>query len=99
MRQLSISAAWEETRAILARDGSLMMTVALALVALPTAINNLVNPGGMNSGASAWWVDLVAFVSSVIALAGQLSLVRLATGPSITVGAAITHGLRRMPIY
>jgi hypothetical protein len=99
MRQLSISAAWEETRAILARDGSLMMTVALALVALPTAINNLVNPGGINNASSAWWIDLVAFASSVIALAGQLSLVRLATGPSITVGAAITHGLRRMPIY
>ena len=36
MRQLSISAAWEETKAIIARDGSLLMAVALALVALPT---------------------------------------------------------------
>jgi len=99
MRQLSISAAWEETKAILAHDGSLLMTVALALIALPTAISNLVNPGGMNNPSAPWWVDLVSFVCSVIALAGQLSLIRLAICPSITVGAAITHGLRRMPIY
>lgn len=99
MRSLSISAAWEETRAILARDGGLLMTVALALVALPSAVSNLVNPNGMSSSATPWWVDLVAFLCSVIALAGQLSLVRLAIGPSITVGAAIAHGLRRMPIY
>jgi hypothetical protein len=35
----------------------------------------------------------------VIALAGQLALIRLAIGPSITVGGAIAHGLKRMPIY
>ena len=32
-------------------------------------------------------------------LAGQLALIRLALGPSITVGGAIAHGVRRMPIY
>lgn len=99
MRQLSISAAWEETRAIIARDGSLLMAVALALVALPTAINSLLNPGGMNAVNATWWANLIAFASSIIALAGQLSLIRLAASPSITVGAAIAHGLRRMPIY
>ena len=75
------------------------MSVALALIALPTAVSILVHPVGMNNPATPWWVDLVAFICSVIALAGQLALIRLAIGPSITVGAAITHGLRRMPIY
>lgn len=99
MRRLSISAAWEETRAILARDGGLLVTVALALVALPSVLSSLVNPSGMNAMASPMWADLVTFICSVVALAGQLALVRLAIGPSITVGAAIGHGLRRMPIY
>src|SRR5919112_640952 len=48
MRGLSISAAWEETRDILTRDGRLLTTVALALIALPAAINTLINPGGIN---------------------------------------------------
>jgi hypothetical protein len=46
-----------------------------------------------------WWVDAVEIVASLIALAGQLALIRLALGPSITVGGAIAHGVRRMPIY
>ena len=38
-------------------------------------------------------------VASLIALAGQLALIRLALGPSVTVGAAIAHGVRRLPVY
>jgi hypothetical protein len=99
MRELSISAAWEETRAILARDGRLFMAVALALVALPSVVSALVNPRGVTGGTTAWWLDLIALAASLIALAGQLALIRLALGPSITVGAAIAHGVKRMPIY
>ena len=99
MRALSISAAWEESKGILARDGQLLVTVALALVAFPTALNALVNPDRLNTASTPWWIDLIAVLASLIALAGQLALVRLAIGPSITVGGAITHGLRRMPIY
>ena len=98
MRQLSISAAWEETRAILSRDGGLLMTVALALIALPSLVSGLLNPNGL-SASTAGWITLIEFLASVIALAGQLALIRLAIGPSITVGAAILHGLRRVPIY
>ncbi len=98
MRHLSISAAWEETKAILAHDGRLLMTVALALVTMPSVVNGLLNPAGM-TGGSAPWLNLVAFFASVIALAGQLALIRLALGPSITVGGAIAHGFARLPIY
>jgi hypothetical protein len=38
MSKLSLSHAWEETKAILARDGNLLGTVALALVVLPQAV-------------------------------------------------------------
>jgi hypothetical protein len=45
------------------------------------------------------WVDVVLIVASLVALAGQLALIRLTIGPSTTVGAAIAHGMRRMPLY
>ncbi|MEO8454028.1 MAG: hypothetical protein ABI454_02615 [Sphingomicrobium sp.] len=98
MPALSLSKAWDETKAIIMRDGRLFASVALALVALPAAVEGLVSPRGMDASAP-WWVDAVIIVASFIALAGQLALIRLALGPSITVGGAITHGIRRMPIY
>src|SRR5947199_4811425 len=99
MRHLSLSQAWDETKAIIARDGRLFVSVALALVALPAAITGLLSPKGVGSVSTSWWIDLVVVVASLIALAGQLALIRLALGPSITVGGAIGHGIRRMPIY
>src|SRR5689334_19121937 len=98
MRALSLSRAWDETKAIIARDGKLFVSVALALVALPAAVTGIVQPSGMGS-TSPWWVDLVVIAASLIALAGQLALIRLALAPSITVGGAISHGLQRLPIY
>ena len=99
MRALSISAAWDEVRAILARDGRLYATVALALLAFPSAINTLINPGGVGAQSLPAWVMLVTLVATLIALVGQLAMIRLALGPSTTVGAAIAHGMKRMPIY
>jgi glycerophosphoryl diester phosphodiesterase family protein len=96
--ELSISKAWEETRAVLAHDGRLIASVALALIALPTAVSGLINPTGMGN-AGPMWTDAIVLIASLAALAGQLALIRLALGPSIAVGEAIAHGLRRMPIY
>src|SRR5205085_6829937 len=98
MSHVSISAAWDETKAILAREGQLYVSVALALIALPTTINTLANPGGMTNATPSWAV-LLGLVASLIGVAGQLALIRLALGPSVTVGGAIMHGLRRLPIY
>jgi hypothetical protein len=98
MRGLSISRAWEEAKAILAHDGRLLATVALALVVLPSTISGLLNPTGMSGGGAAW-LEFLAFLASAVALAGQLALIRLALGPSITVGGAISHGFVRLPIY
>jgi hypothetical protein len=99
MRGLSISKAWDETKAIVGRDGQLFVAVALALVALPTAVTGVISPSSMADTDTALWMDVLIIAASLIALAGQLALIRLAIGPSITVGAAIGHGLRRMPIY
>lgn len=98
MRDLSLSQAWDETQAIIAREGRLFVSVALALVALPAAVTGLISPGSMGS-ASPWWIDLLVIVATLIALSGQLALIRLALSPSITVGGAIGHGIRRLPIY
>lgn len=99
MQALSISRAWEETRSLLLRDGKLFASVALALISLPTAVAGLINPSGMSDTSTPILVDLIALVASLIALAGQLALIRLALGRGETVGAAIAHGLRRLPIY
>jgi hypothetical protein len=98
MRKLSLSMAWDETKAIVAHDGRLLTSVALALIALPTAISTLLTPGGMNASTGVW-IDVILIIASLVALAGQLALIRLAIGPSITVGGAIAHGMRRMPLY
>lgn len=99
MRVLSVSKAWDETKAIVARDGQLFVAVALALVALPTAVTGVITPSSAANVNTALWIDVLIIACSLIALAGQLALIRLAIGPSIAVGAAIAHGLRRMPIY
>ena len=99
MRALSISQAWDETRDILTRDGRLYVAVALALVVLPAVVTGLINPSGVASTKNPLWITLVSLVASLITLAGQLGLVRLALGPSVTVGGAIAHGVRRMPVY
>ncbi len=99
MRRLSISTAWDESKVIFARDGQLLTAVALALVALPSTINGLLNPAGVSASETPWWIDLIAVLASLVALGGQLALIRLALGPSITVGGAIAHGMRRLPIY
>jgi hypothetical protein len=99
MRRLSISAAWDEAKAIIGHDGQLLMTVALALIVLPTAVNTLINPRAVIVASMPAWMICVALICYMVALAGQLALIRLALGPSITVGRAIVHGFRRLPIY
>lgn len=99
MRRLSISAAWDESKAIFTHDGRLLITVALALVAFPSAISALINPAGMGNASAPLWIDVVTFVVTLLTLAGQLALIRLALGPSITVGRAINHGFSRLPAY
>ena len=92
MAHLSLSSAWDETRAIFARDGGLLIAVALAMLVLPETVVGLITPGGMAMtllGRCVW------LVGALIGLIGQIALVRLALGPSTTVGQAIGHGARR----
>jgi hypothetical protein len=95
MPKLSLSQAWTETKAVLARDGRLFASVALALVVLPQTIIGLTAPRSALE-SSALGGALVG-IAIVIGFAAQIALNRLAIGPSTTVGAAIGRGFARMP--
>lgn len=93
---LSISRAWDETREIFRRDGGLLVSVALALIVLPEVIVGIISPPQATVNADApGGMQLLRFAVALISLIGQLALIRLALGPSTTVGAAIGHGARR----
>ena len=95
MKKLSLSQAWDETRAVLMNDGRLIGSVALALVVLPQAVIGLIAP---TSGGEPTALTLALIgVTIVIGFIAQVALNRLAIGPSTTVGAAIGRGFARMP--
>lgn len=98
--KLSLSNAWDETRDVLGREGRLLTVVALALIALPGSVQALVTPAappGELPEPGVWII--VALVAIVIGIIGQLAVIRLAIGPQTSVGEAIAHGARRMPVY
>jgi hypothetical protein len=95
MSSLSISAAWDETRLILARDGQLYAAVALALIVLPEVVFAVV---GAPVGAQATFLAGLTYVIVILlGFAAQIALNRLAIGPSVTVGGAIGRGFARLP--
>ncbi len=101
MTKLSISRAWDETKAVLARDGNLIAVIALALLVLPGTLGALVQPQPAEPGAVAqpgWW-SLVSFLTLLVGIVGQLAIVRVALGDRQTVGEAIRHGVRRGPAF
>lgn len=100
MAKLSISKAWDESRATIGRNGSLLTTIALAMFVLPGVVSDLVTPSappGQIPPLGGWTV--VAAFTILIALVGQLAVIRLAIGSGPTVGEAIGHGARRAPVY
>lgn len=99
MASLSISKAWDETRMILARDGKLLVSVALALIVLPAAILGLLNPP-LAREAPAGWIQIVSLVVALVGIAGQIAVIRLALASSTVVGDAIAHAFKRLwPVF
>lgn len=99
-RHLSISLAWDETKARIAADGRLLLTVALALIAIPTAVAEFAFPRTGPAVLPQSPVQAaVVLVVTLIGLVGQLAVIRLALGPSVSVGEAIAHAVRRAPAY
>jgi hypothetical protein len=98
--KLSISRAWDETREVLGRDGRLLSTVAVALLALPSTVQNLMTPEtkpGELPPVGPWLVVLL--ITVLIGIVGQLAIARLALGSQTSVGEAISHGAKRLLPY
>jgi hypothetical protein len=94
MGKLSLSRAWEETKAIVERDGRLLGSVALALVFLPQILLAVV---GFPLGAQASLASRIVYILvMLVGITAQISLNRLAIGPSVTVGGAIRRGFQRL---
>lgn len=98
MAGLSISQAWDGTKARIAADGKLMMAVAGGLIAVPALITGVISPSSATAqpGLGA---GIVMLLASLLAIIGQIAIIRLAVGTSVSVGEAIGHGARRMPMY
>jgi hypothetical protein len=98
MRKVSISQAWDETRAIIARDGRLLMSVALALVVLPQTFLSVAGVSGQSQ--TSVLIGVLLFAAFLLGFAAQIALNRLAMHPTITVGGAITRGfVRVLPMF
>ena len=97
MANLSISKAWDDTREIFARDGRLFVAVALALVVLPAILVGLANPEGASGREAGALAVVLQMISMLIGVVAQIALIRLAIGPTTSVGGAIGHGFRRFP--
>ena len=95
MAQMSLSNAWDEAKRIFARDGGLLTSVALALLVLPQVIAGVVSPSTLTEPTLSG--RIVGLIAAFIGVTAQLAIVRLALGPSLTVGEAIGHGFRRFP--
>ena len=93
--KLSISRAWDETRALLSRNGKLMTTVAAAMFLLPQVIVGVITGQGNDAAETAPAVGLPVLIAAIIGLVGQLAVAWLAIGTGISVGESIRHGFRR----
>jgi hypothetical protein len=97
MSNLSIGRAWDEARQILARDGRLITSISLALILVPQALAGVVAPPPNLSGIDPpAWMPLITLVVLVAGIIGQIAIIRLALGPTASVGDAINHGIRRL---
>src|ERR1700752_2891458 len=96
MSKLSISKAWEETTRVLAHDGKLISSVALAMIVLPQTIAGVIAPPPTLSGANPpSWMVVVTIAVAIFRIARRIAIMRLALGRT-SVAEAIAHGGRRV---
>lgn len=94
MHALSISAAWEQTKAILTRDGGLLAAVALALIVLPQV---LLAVAGVPVGPESSNLSKLLYVAVVLlGFVAQIALNRMAIGSAVLVREAIADGFVRL---
>jgi hypothetical protein len=97
MSRLSISKAWEETKTVVIRESRLLVTVALAFVAIPVTIANSTAPmmSPDQTPKLGAWMILALGVLFVVA-AGMIALSTLAISGGVRVGDAVQRGFKRL---
>ena len=96
MAKLSISRAWDETRAALARDGKLLATVAAAMFWLPQVILGLVSGQGADAVSEPSGLQILLMtIAALIGLVGQLAIAWMAIRSRASVGESIRHAFGR----
>ncbi len=96
MAKLSLSKAWDETRASLGGGGKLYVAIALALIALPATIFGTAVPSALLGGAPQDSTFQLLFLLVLLLNAvGRLAISRLALRPA-TVGESIRHAVGRI---
>lgn len=94
MDSLSISRAWEETKARVAEDGRLFVAVALAFLVLPQTVLGAFSPTTPGELTTIFLILLI--VALLAAVFAQVAIVWLAIPPASTVGGAIGRAVRRL---
>lgn len=101
MAGLSITAAWNETAAFMAREARLVLPVGFMLIALPGAIVQAATPAAPPGELPepGLWLALVPF-AFIATLIGNLAISVLALRPGTSVGEAIQRGVQRfLPVF
>jgi hypothetical protein len=102
MASISISKAWDETNALVRREATLLVPVALALIALPGVLLAQVRPVTAARSATDAMLSQPAMlanaISLLITLFASLVLTLLALRPGISVAEAIRGALPRFPV-
>ena len=96
MAALSISRAWDETKARIASDGRLITIVAAATLLLPQAVVTVIAPPETLSGEQAGGlINLLMLIAALVGMIGQIAIIRMALVHAAGVGESIQHGVRR----
>ena len=98
MPPLSISRAWDDTKAIIAREVHLLAALVLALVVLPQVVISIV---GAPVGPQTTPLSQLVYIASVLlGFVAQIALTRLAIAPPIRLADAIVVGFSRvLPVF
>ncbi|RJF85432.1 hypothetical protein [Sphingomonas cavernae] len=101
MKNLSISAAWNEAATFVKREGSLLFPVAFALIALPSILFQATAPvpvPGQQPEPGLWPLFFLPML--LVTLLGTLTLTIMALHPGTVVKDAIAAAARRvLPVF
>lgn len=104
MTKLSFSKAWEETRAVLGRDGRLIWPLGLMMLVLPQLlIGTVLGPQAMadlprnQQVATSFSFLLALFLVAICRFGGLTAIAQLTLRSNERVGDALLSGLKRAP--